>query len=53
MWKLINLKLNLVENPEGKWSNGYKIKDGYVYDHETETWNELKILKHNWYGFVY
>ena len=30
MWKLINLKLNLVENPEGKWSNGYKIKDGYV-----------------------
>ena len=53
MWKLINLKLNLVENPEAKWSNGYKIKDGYVYDHETETWNELTILKHKWYGHEY
>jgi hypothetical protein len=41
MWKLIDLRLNLVENPEGKWSNGYTIKDGHVYDHETETWNEL------------
>ena len=41
MWRLIDLRLNLVENPEGKWSNGYTIKDDHVYDHETETWNEL------------
>jgi hypothetical protein len=57
MWKLIDLKLNLVENPEGKWSNGYTIKDGQVYDHETETWNELltnKIKKKdNWSGVYY
>ena len=42
MWKLIDLKLNLVELPNGKWSNGYTIKDGQVYDPETEMWNELK-----------
>jgi hypothetical protein len=45
MWKLIDLSLNLVENPEGKWSNGYTIKDGQVYDHETDTWNELRTSR--------
>lgn len=40
-WKLINLEKNLVELPNGKWSNNYKIIDGMVFDPETDTWNEL------------
>ena len=41
MWKIVDLKLNLVELPNGKWSSGYTIKDGMVFDHETDSWNKL------------
>jgi hypothetical protein len=41
MWKIVDLKLNLVELPNGKWSNGFTIKDGMVFDPETDSWNEL------------
>ena len=41
MWKLIHLEKNIVQRPDGKWSNGYTIKDGMVFDPDTDTWNEL------------